>query len=100
MAIETLCFTEILRTNVESGSSRWQFSAVTPEYASSCKICKCNIKSSPQEWKQLTKEHLGMEAPQGFPEQLPPFMPNALVKGEYLSSYAKKFSEQPVDANC
>ena len=63
LAVETLCFTEILRPD---DSSFWRFAAVSVEYALSCSICVCNVQSSPQEWQRMTKLHLGMEAPVGF----------------------------------
>ena len=44
MVIETLCFTEVLRPNLDS---LWVFNAVLPTYAAACgDICVCNIHST------------------------------------------------------
>ena len=48
----------------------------------------------------MTEEHLGMEAPVGFVQQMPPFVRNVKVAGEFLISSEKTYSEVAYDADC
>ena len=43
MAIETLCFTEVIFND----QTKFVFSKATTDYALQCNICKCNFETSP-----------------------------------------------------
>ena len=43
-----------------------------------------DLYSSPDKWKEMTIKHLGMEAPVGFPELVPPYQHGKKQTGDYL----------------